>query len=59
MEVKNPLSDVTVNKHLGYVSSFMEWSRNHGYIDINPFKGMKLKTNVRPRDQRDRFYRKN
>ena len=58
MEVKNPLSDVTVNKHLGYVSSFMEWSRNHGYIDINPFKGMKLKTNVRPRDQRDRFSEK-
>ena len=51
MEVEDPISDVTVNKHLGYVSSFMEWSRNHGYLDINPFRGMKLKIEIRPRDQ--------
>ena len=58
MNVDDPISDVTVNKHLGYISSFMEWSRNHGYLDINPFRGMKLKIEVRPRDQRDRFTEK-
>ena len=58
MDVEDPISDVTVNKHLGYVSSFMEWSRNHGYLDINPFRGMKLKIEIRPRDQRDRLTEK-
>ena len=28
---------------------------NHGYSNINPFKGMKLKKEVSPRDERDRF----
>ena len=36
----------------------MEWSRNHGYLDINPFRGMKLKIEIRPRDQRDRLTEK-
>ena len=55
MNVKDPISTTTVNKHLGYFSSFYEWSVIHGYSNINPFKGMKLKRKVRPRDQRDRF----
>ena len=55
MNVKDTISTTTVNKHLGYCSSFYDWSINHGYSDINPFKGMKLKRTVRPRDERDRF----
>jgi len=55
MNVKDTISTTTVNKHLGYCSSFFDWSINHGYSDINPFKGMKLKRTVTPRDERDRF----
>ena len=55
MNIKDTISYTTVNKHLQYVSSFYEWSVNHGYATINPFKGMKLKRTVRPRDERDRF----
>ena len=55
MNVKDKISNTTVNKHLGYCSSFFDWSINHGYSDINPFKGMKLKKEVRTRDERDRF----
>jgi integrase len=45
----------TINKHLGWSSSFYEWSINLGYSNTNPFKGLKLKRTVRPRDERDRF----
>ena len=55
MNVKDTISTTTVNKHLGYCSSFYDWSINHGYSDINPFKGMKVKKEVRTRDERDRF----
>ena len=55
MNAKDKISNTTVNKHLGYCSSFFDWSINHGYSDINPFKGMKLKKEVRTRDERDRF----
>ena len=55
MNIKDTISYTTVNKHLQYVSSFYEWSVNHGYATINPFKGMKLKRRVSPRDERDRF----
>ena len=55
MNIKDTISYTTVNKRLQYVSSFYEWSVNHGYATINPFKGMKLKRTVRPRDERDRF----
>ena len=55
MDIKDPISTTTVNKHLGWCSSFYDWSINHGYSDINPFKGMKLKRTVTPRDERDRF----
>ena len=49
------ISVVTFNKHIQYVSSFMNWCVIHGYSDVNPFKGMKLKVKTNPRDQRDRF----
>lgn len=55
MEVKDTISTTTINKHLGWCSSFYEWSINHGYSTLNPFKGLKLKRTVRPRDERDRF----
>ena len=55
MDIKDPISTTTLNKHLGWCSSFYDWSINHGYSDINPFKGMKLKKEVRTRDERDRF----
>jgi len=55
MNIKDTISSTTINKHLGYCSSFYEWSINHGYSNINPFKGLKLKRKVSPRDERDRF----
>ena len=55
MNVKDSIHTSTINKHLGYSSSFFEWSINHGYSNLNPFKGMKLKKDSRPRDERDRF----
>ncbi|MCH2405817.1 MAG: site-specific integrase, partial [Nitrosopumilus sp.] len=55
MNVKDSIHTTTINKHIGYSSSFYEWSINHGYSTINPFKGLKLKKEVRPRDERDRF----
>ena len=55
LNVKDVISTTTVNKHLGWSSSFYEWSINHGYSIINPFKGLKLKRKVSPRDERDRF----
>ena len=55
MNVKDKIHTTTVNKHLGYYTSFYEWSVNHGYSNTNPFKGLKLKKESRPRDERDRF----
>jgi len=55
LNVKDVISTTTVNKHLSWCSSFYEWSINHGYSNTNPFKGLKLKRKVRPRDERDRF----
>ena len=43
MNVKDTIHTTTVNKHIGYCSSFFEWSVNHGYAHSNPFKGLKLK----------------
>ncbi len=43
MNVKDAIHTTTINKHLGYCSSFFEWSVNHGYSHNNPFKGLKLK----------------
>ena len=59
MNVKDKISSTTVNKHLGWCSSFYDWSIINGYSNINPFKGLKLKRKVRPRDERDRFTEKN
>jgi integrase len=58
MNVKDSIHTTTINKHIGYCSSFYEWSINHGYSTINPFKGLKLKKESRPRDERDRFTEK-
>jgi len=58
MNVKDTIHTTTINKHLGYCSSFYEWSVNHGYANNNPFKGLKLKKDTRPRDERDRFSEK-
>jgi len=58
LNVKDVISTTTVNKHLSWCSSFYEWSINHGYSNINPFKGLKLKRKVSPKDERDRFSEK-
>ena len=55
MNVKERISDTTVNHILTIVSSWMEWSKNNHYVNENVFKGMKLKIQRRPRDERDRF----
>ena len=52
---KDLLHTTTVNKHLGHLSSFMIWCVNNGYIDRNPFTGMKIKQKKSARDERNRF----
>jgi hypothetical protein len=52
---KDLLHTTTVNKHLGYLSSFMIWCVNNGYSNQNPFTGMKIKQKKFARDERNRF----
>ena len=49
------ISNRTINEHLSYLSSFMDWCKRHGYSNDNPFLGLKLKKTKRPIDERDRF----
>lgn len=59
MKMKIPQKDIihltTINKHLGNLSSFMIWSVNNGYCNMNPFSGMKIKRKKSPRYDRDNF----
>lgn len=55
VDEKERISTKTVNNILGYVSSFMEWCVINDLIEMNFFKRMKLKIDVRHRDERDRF----
>ena len=58
VDEKDRISTTTVNNILGYVSSFMKWSRINGFVEVNFFEGMKLKKQIRQRDERDRFTEK-
>jgi integrase len=58
VDEKDRISITTVNNILGYVSSFMKWSRINGFVEVNFFEGMKLKKQIRQRDERDRFTEK-
>lgn len=58
VDKKDRISTTTVNNILGYVSSFMKWSRINGFVEVNFFEGMKLKKQIRQRDERDRFTEK-
>ena len=58
VDEKDRISTTTVNNILGYVSSFMKWSRINGFVEVNFFEGMKLKKQIRVRDERDRFTEK-
>jgi integrase len=55
MNVRDDISTRTVKEHLTYLSSLLEYCKDHGYTDQNPFTGMKLHMKIRPRDERDRF----
>ena len=55
MNVKDKISDTTVNKHLTHLSSFLDWTKRHGYSNLNPFDGIKLKRKTNQRDERDKF----
>ena len=58
VDEKDRISTTTVNNILGYVSSFMRWSVINGFVEVNFFEGMKLKKQIRQRDERDRFTEK-
>ena len=62
LKMKIPQKDIihitTINKHLGYLSSFMMWCVNNGYCDMNPFIGMKIKQKKSARDEGDRYSEK-
>ena len=46
VDSKDLISTTTVNNHLGYLSSFMEWGVIHGFLDVNIFKGMKIRSEI-------------
>ena len=37
MDVEDTISTTTINEHISYLSSFMDWCRRHGYSNDNPF----------------------
>ena len=43
---KDRISTTTVNNILGYVSSFMRWCVINGFVDINFFEVMKLRSGL-------------
>lgn len=45
----------TINKHLDHYSSLFRWAENHGYIERNPFEGLKIKEKRSSADQRQAF----
>ena len=55
MEVNDTIRDTTVNKYLTQLSSFMDWSKRHGYSNLNPFQGLKIKWDISKRDAIDPF----
>ena len=48
-------SNHNINKRLTRLTTFGHGGIRQGFIDSNPFKGMKQKVKVRPQDQRERF----
>jgi len=50
------MSDSNLNKLLGFVGSFWTWAENH-YDDAppQPFRGLKVKTRKKVREERDPF----
>ena len=58
MDVDEKISDTTINKHLTHLSSFLDWSKRHGYANLNPFLGLKIKKSVSAREERDKFTEK-
>jgi integrase len=58
VDEKYRISITTVNNILGIVSSFLKWSVINGFVEVNFFEGMKLKKQIRQKDERDRFTEK-
>ena len=56
MDVDEKISDTTINKHLTHLSSFLDWSKRHGYANLNPFLGLKIKKSVSAREERDKLF---
>lgn len=52
MEHEKCMSVTTVNKILGTYSSLMQYATRHGYVNSNPFEGLKIKKSVRAKDER-------
>jgi integrase len=47
------IKTLTVNKLLGRASALFEYATVHGYMPVNPVKGMKVKTNRRNTEARE------
>ncbi len=52
------LSPKTVNDYIIKLSSLMNFAIDEGYVDRNPFRGLKVADEVHPRDKRNPFTNK-
>ena len=52
------LSPKTVNDYIIKLSSLMNFAIDEGYVDRNPFRGLKVADDVHPRDKRNPFTNK-
>jgi integrase len=48
------LSNISVNKYLGYFKSLFDWAKNNRYISENPFEGIRVKASKK-KNRREMF----
>lgn len=49
------LSNVSVNKYLGYFDNLFEWAKNNRYISENNFSGIRVKAEKKKNRRREQF----
>jgi len=55
---EHTVAQKTVNQYLIRTSSLFEWAVNRNIIQVNPFKGIKIKTRQKASEQRKAFSEK-
>lgn len=49
---EDKLGILQINKYIGQISSFYNWSIEQGHVTLNPFKGLKLKDSASKQDKK-------